>query len=118
MNVEYLKNISNVNLEMLPPIMEQEYNKIKFKFDTKIDGTYFSRMVFDDLYAETKLYISKKRIDKISDFNNNILKSIEEYDEGFWDAYYEENLLVGITKEEDQVFEIFSRIYKKNTINS
>lgn len=113
MNTEYLRNISDINLEMLPPIMAEEYNKLKFKFDTKIEGTYFQREVINNFYADVNPDFDKNKLDKILQFNNNILDSLEVYDEGFWDGYYEENLFAGITKEEDQIFEIFSRIHNK-----
>ncbi|MDQ6470060.1 hypothetical protein RB619_05330 [Flavobacterium sp. LHD-80] len=113
MNIEYLKNIDKINLEMLPPIMAEEYNKFQFRFDTEIDGTYFSREAFNGLYAEISFYFNKKVINQRLEFNQNLRDSMDFYREGFSDAFFEENFLIGITKEEDQIFEVFSRVHKK-----
>jgi hypothetical protein len=110
-NTEYLKNIKDVNLEVLPFNIRKQFEMLKFKFDIARGGAYLTKNVFRNIYCEILFVYSPKELDKRILFNENIQKSISEYEDGYFDAFYEPNLLIGITGVENQVFEVFSGVH-------
>jgi hypothetical protein len=117
MNINYLKDIEDIDLNSLPPIMRDEFEKHKIGFTNILDGTYYSHSVFNNLKAD--VFFVLKEVNQHIDFNRNLFLSNSEYNDGFWDGYYERDFLIGYPEEENKIYQIFSGIYKKaNSIHS
>jgi hypothetical protein len=114
MNTEYLKSIHDINIELLPAVIREEYEKIRFGYDINRLGTYRIRSVYNTVYADTVSVSDEKKLAIISTFNENINQAWESYEDGFLDGSYEEKMFIGIPNEDDQIYEVFSRIYKRH----
>lgn len=113
MNTEYLKNLGDVNLDVLPQIIREEYEKIRLKFNIDIMGVYYSSYFFNNIKSQTIYCLNTNEINRRIKFNNNLDQTNDYYIDGFQDGYFEQNIFIGIENKEDQIFEIFQGIYKK-----
>lgn len=113
MNIDYLKCIEDTNIELLTPAMSNEFNKIRFKFNIKNDGTYYIKTVFNNLYIDTPSGVNNDELNKRIQFNQDLKTTITEYDNGFMDGFYEKDILKGVQEKENQIYQVFSGIYRK-----
>jgi hypothetical protein len=113
MNTEYLKNISDINIDVLPKIIKEEYEKIRLKFNIDTMGVYYSQYFFSN-YKILNIYcLNTNETNRRIKFNNNLDLAKNHYVDGFIAGYFDQNIFVGIENKEDQIFEIFQGIYKK-----
>lgn len=113
MITENLRDITDINMDLLPPVIKNEFEKIRFLFNTKQNGIRYLKYFFNNVYADTPLVLSIKELDKRIKFNKNIEDSIDSYDEGYDDGTCTTYIFEGRTKEEEQIFEVFQGVFNK-----
>lgn len=117
MNIEYLRNIEDINFDLLPSAIKNEFEKIKNEFYIK-EGIYYSKFIFNNIYTETTLCLNIEELDKRIKFNQDIKDTITNpefgYEGGCFEGYLDSHDFINLLKEEEyQILEIFQGIYNK-----
>lgn len=117
MNIDYLIKIVDLNLDSVPSVIRNEYEKQSFSFIIEWDGSYYSLNVFNNLKADYPLVINNKTpLENIKKFNENLSIALEEYILGFEKGFYDRSSLIVYSEEDKRkiAFQIFSGIHNKH----
>lgn len=113
MRTNCLNHLNDINLDLLPQVIRDEFEKIKFKFDINYLGVYLRQNLFAKVYVHYEFVWNEELLNERVKFNENVKNSIDEYDDGFHDAFYDVDFLQYIENENDKIIEVFSFVYNK-----